>query len=202
MDVKEKFLRMYNAIIERPGADRLLEWMEGNGFFTAPASTKYHGAYEGGLAEHSVNVCTRLDSLWFDLVRCGRKEKYSLETIAVCGLLHDLCKIDAYKTEMKNVKGEDGKWQQVSAYTYTNNFPMGHGEKSVYLIQRFIKLTEEEALAIRWHMGGFDHAVRGGSYDINNAYNQSELAAMLHIADMMATYIDERQENGQDKDLH
>lgn len=202
MDVKEKFLSMYNAI-KRPGADRLLEWMEGNGFFTAPASTKYHGAYEGGLAEHSVNVCTRLDSLWLDLVWCGRKEKYSLETIAVCGLLHDLCKIDAYKkTEMKNVKGEDGKWQQVPAYGYTNNFPMGHGEKSIYLIQRFIKLTEEEALAIRWHMGGFDHAVRGGSYDINNAYNQSELAAMLHIADMMATYIDERQENGQDKDLH
>ena len=80
------------------------------------------------------------------------------------------------------------------SYGYTNNFPVGHGEKSIIQIMRFMYLTEEEVLAIRWHMGAFDNAVKGGSYDMNYAFAQSRLAAMLHIADMMATHLDERTE--------
>ena len=166
----EKF-KNYFSYINRPGADKLLEWLEQIGFFTAPASAKYHGAYAGGLVEHS-----------------------KVDTIAVVALLHDVCKADAYKVEKKNQKQKDGCWQQVDTYGYTNNFPVGHGEKSIIQIMRFMYLTEEEVLAIRWHMGAFDNAVKGGSYDMNYAFAQSRLAAMLHIADMMATHLDERTE--------
>ena len=106
----------------------------------------------------------------------------------------EVCKADAYKVEKKNQKQKDGSWQQVDTYGYTNNFPVGHGEKSIIQIMRFMYLTEEEVLAIRWHMGAFDNAVKGGSYDMNYAFAQSRLAAMLHIADMMATHLDERTE--------
>lgn len=108
-----------------------------------------------------------------------------------CSASDDVCKVDAYKVE-KYRKQKDGSWQQVDTYGYTNNFPVGHGEKSIIQIMRFMYLTEEEALAIRWHMGAFDNAVKGGSYDMNYAFAQSRLAAMLHIADMMATHLDER----------
>lgn len=151
----EKFMN-YFVYINRPGADKLLEWLEQIGFFTAPA--------------------------------------YAVDTIAVVALLHDVCKADAYKVEKKNQKQKDGSWQQVDTYGYTNNFPVGHGEKSIIQIMRFMYLTEEEVLAIRWHMGAFDNAVKGGSYDMNYAFAQSRLAAMLHIADMMATHLDERTE--------
>lgn len=127
--------------------------------------------------------------------RQGRQfPEYAVDTIAVVALLHDVCKADAYKVEKKNQKQKDGSWQQVDTYGYTNNFPVGHGEKSIIQIMRFMYLTEEEVLAIRWHMGAFDNAVKGGSYDMNYAFAQSRLAAMLHIADMMATHLDERTE--------
>lgn len=107
-------------------------------------------------------------------------------------LLHDVCKVDAYKVEKKNQKQKDGSWKEVEVYGYTNSLPLGHGEKSIIQIMRYMQLTEEEMLAIRWHMGAFDSAVKGGSYDMNNAFAGSRLAAMLHIADMMAAHLDER----------
>ena len=100
--------------------------------------------------------------------------------------------MDAYKVEKKNQKQKDGSWKEVEVYGYTNSLPLGHGEKSIIQIMRYMQLTEEEMLAIRWHMGAFDSAVKGGSYDMNNAFAGSRLAAMLHIADMMATHLDER----------
>lgn len=191
----EKFMN-YFVYINRPGADKLLEWLEQIGFFTAPASAKYHGAYAGGLVEHSNNVYRRLVKLTDEEdKRQGRQfPEYAVDTIAVVALLHDVCKADAYKVEKKNQKQKDGSWQQVDTYGYTNNFPVGHGEKSIIQIMRFMYLTEEEVLAIRWHMGAFNNAVKGGSYDMNYAFAQSRLAAMLHIADMMATHLDERTE--------
>lgn len=170
----EKF-KGYYKLIKREGAEQLLEWMEEKGFFTAPASTKYHGNYAGGLVEHSNHVFERLSEI---LTKAG-----NAESMAIVGLLHDVCKIDAYKLEIK---------EEVQQYTYTNALPLGHGEKSLFLIMRYMKLTDEEAMAIRWHMGAFDNAVKGGSYDMNNAFNQCKLAAALHIADMTATHIDER----------
>jgi 23S rRNA maturation-related 3'-5' exoribonuclease YhaM len=171
----EQFKVFYEVHIKRPGAEQLMDWLEEEGFFEAPASTKYHGNYAGGLVEHSLNVYLRL--IWIE--RNERNRTYDDETIAICGLLHDVCKADSYMLR-------DGE------YKYTNHFPIGHGEKSVIQIQKYMRLTNEEMMAIRWHMGGWDNAVRGGSYDFNNASKASKLVSMLHIADMAATYLDER----------
>lgn len=194
LEEAEKF-KNYFSYIKRPGADKLLAWLEEIGFFKAPASTKYHGAYAGGLVEHSNNVYRRLVGLAEEEdKKQGRTyPEYTVDTIAVVALLHDVCKADAYKLEKKNQKQKDGSWKEVETYGYTNNFPVGHAEKSIIQIMRHIYLSEEEVLAIRWHMGAFDHSTKGGSYDMNYAFAESRLAAMLHIADMMATHLDERE---------
>lgn len=176
----------YFAYIQRPGAKSLLDWIESNGFFSAPASARHHGSFPGGLALHSANVFKRLLHINADEEKRQQYPQYDLETVAICGLLHDLCKIDAYR----NIAPEGAKEQ----YEITRNFPAGHGEKSVILILQFMKLTKEEILAIRWHMGRYDFYAKGGGYDLNNAYNQCKLAVMLHLADMMATHFDEREE--------
>lgn len=149
---------------------------------------------QGGLVEHTNYVYRRLVQLAdAEDKRQGRTyPEYTVDTIAVAALLHDVCKADAYKVEKKNQKQKDGSWKEVEVYGYTNSLPLGHGEKSIIQIMRYMQLTEEEMLAIRWHMGAFDSAVKGGSYDMNNAFAGSRLAAMLHIADMMATHLDER----------
>lgn len=177
--------RNYFAYINRPGAADLLQWMGANGFFEAPASKRHHGAKPGGLAEHSVNVFRRL--LWLNAEEEKRQQspQYDLETVAICGLLHDLCKIDAYRKS---------EFEGITEYQLTKNFPAGHGEKSVILILQFMHLTQEEILAIRWNMGQYDFYARGGGYDLDNAFRQSKLAVMLHLADMMATHFDEREE--------
>ena len=178
--------RNYFAYIKRPGAADLLQWMDANSFFEAPASKRHHGANPGGLAEHSINVFRRLLRLNTEEEKRQQFPQYDLETVAICGLLHDLCKIDAYRL----TEGQQGKPE----YQLTKNFPAGHGEKSVILILQFMHLTQEEILAIRWHMGQYDFYARGGGYDLDNAFRQSKLAVMLHLADMMATHFDEREE--------
>lgn len=177
-----EFLKLY-AIIKRDGARELLEYLVNKtDFFTAPASTKFHGAVEGGLVAHSIGVYKRLKEI----------TKMDNESIAIVSLLHDLCKTKFYKKSFRNVKNETtGIWDKIPCYVVEDSLPFGHGEKSVYIINKFMRLTDEEALAIRWHMGGFDEAVKGGSYAMNNAFNNYKLPAMLHIADMLATYCDE-----------
>lgn len=191
----EKF-KNYFSYINRPGKDKLLDWLEEVGFFTAPASAKHHGAYAGGLVEHSNNVYRRLVQLAdTEDKRQGRQyPEYTVDTVAVVALLHDVCKADAYEPKTTGTCCPHKTTKEKQYWEYTNNFPVGHGEKSIIQIMRFMYLTEEEVLAIRWHMGAFDNAVKGGSYDMNYAFAQSRLAAMLHIADMMATHLDERTE--------
>lgn len=180
---REQFIELYNKNITRPGADRLLKWLEGTDFFRAPASTKFHGACEQGLVMHSINVYNAMMQHFFT-------ENDNAETFAVCALLHDVCKANFYKVSTRNVKNDvTGQWEKVPFYQVADQFPFGHGEKSVYLIERYMRLTTEEAIAIRWHMGGFDEAVRGGSYAISNAYNSYPLAVKLHLADMYASYL-------------
>lgn len=178
--------RNYFAYINRPGAADLLQWIESNGFFEAPASKRHHGARPGGLAEHSINVFRRIMRLNAEEEKRQQSPQYDLETLAVCGLLHDLCKIDAYR----KVGEQDGKPE----YRLTKDFPAGHGEKSVILILQFMHMTKEEILAVRWHMGQYDFYARGGGYDLDNAFHQCKLAVMLHLADMMAAHFDEREE--------
>ena len=119
------------------------------------------------------------------------EEKVSHETVAVCGLLHDLCKIDFYKKDFRNVK-ENGEWVRKPCFVREEVMPFGHGEKSVYIAGSFIKLTREEAMAINWHMGGFDFRTKGGDSSISEAYCKFPLAVMLHVSDLQATYIDEK----------
>lgn len=176
-EIKREYIQRFTTYIHRPGAIDLLEWMDWQGFFESPASTKYHGAEPGGLAQHSINVFKRLVVIAADPVKPP-----PMETLAIVALLHDLCKIDAYK---ENPEGSDRR------YDITKHFPAGHGEKSVILIMRFMQLTDEEILAIRWHMGPYDPYAKGGGYDFENAFKQCKLAVMLHIADMMATHFDE-----------
>ena len=192
--MREEFTHVYVNIIQRSGADKLLDWIENRtDFFDAPASTRYHLAEPGGLVKHSVHVFERLNALCEseDWVAKGIS-KPQKESIAICGLLHDLCKANFYKTSTRNVKNEaTGQWEKVPFYTVEDQFPYGHGEKSVYLIERFMRLKTDEAVAIRWHMGGFDDAVRGGSFAISAAFEKYPLALLLHLADMQATYLDE-----------
>lgn len=170
---------------QREGMEELLfEIQMETNFYNAPASTKYHNAYDGGLLQHSLNV---LNCLTDDAQKLG----YPNDSIIIVALLHDLCKANGYGKETRNVK-ENGAWVQKQVYTYQDDLPLGHGEKSLYLISKFIKLTDEEAAAIRWHMGGFDSAFRGGDLGLNIAFEKYPLAVLLHLADMKATYIVER----------
>ena len=192
MSYKEKFIEIYNAKIKRQGAKELLAWLEKTDFFTAPASTKYHGSIEEGLVMHSLNVYEMFHEV------LNRAKRYSgvdtlddaeEEKVAICALLHDLCKVNFYQKAYRNQKDNDGNWHKVAYYTIDNQFCYGHGEKSVWLIQRFMKLTTEESVIIRWHMGGFDDSVKGGSYDLNGAWTKYPLWMLLHTADLKANYL-------------
>ena len=188
MDYKQKFIEYYQANIHREGPDRLLEWLQTTYFFTAPASTRYHCACPSGLVQHSVNVYEVMMEKHFD------PETDSAESFALCALLHDVCKAQFYKISTRNVKNEKtGQWEKVPYYTIEDAFPYGHGEKSVFLIERFVRLKPAEATAIRWHMGGFDDAARGGNFSISVAYDKYPIAVKLHLADLEATYLREKE---------
>ena len=188
MDYKQKFIEYYQANIHREGADRLLEWLQTTDFFTAPASTRYHCACPSGLVQHSVNVYEVMMEKHFD------PETDSAESFALCALLHDVCKAQFYKISTRTVKNEKtGQWEKVPYYTIEDAFPYGHGEKSVFLIERFVRLKPAEATAVRWHMGGFDDAARGGNFSISVAYDKYPIAVKLHLADLEATYLREKE---------
>lgn len=187
MSFKEEFINIYNENISRPGSKELLAWLDSTDFFTAPASTKYHCACEGGLVQHSISVYKTLMEKHFD------ETTDSKESFAICALLHDLCKAQFYKVTTRNVKNEaTGAWEKQPFYMVDDLFPYGHGEKSVFLVERFMRLKPAEAMAIRWHMGGFDSSSRGGDFSISVAYEKYPLAVKLHLADLESTYIREK----------
>lgn len=193
--MKDRFIEIYKEHITKYGSDKLLEWLENSDFFTAPASTRFHLCREGGLAEHSIHVYERLKTLCnVEASTTPAFSEPSGETIAICGLLHDVCKANFYTVEYRNRKNEAGQWEKYPYYAVKDQLPYGHGEKSVYIISGFMRLSREEAFAIRWHMGGFDDSVKGGSYALNAAFEQFPLALLLHMADMQATYLDEKEE--------
>lgn len=187
--------------IRRPGADKLLAWLKSTDFFTAPAGAKHHGAHAGGLAVHSLNVWNRLREITLRDTIDGKAildlTPETNETVAILALLHDVCKVGVYHTETKRRRNLDtGTREDYQAYTFRDPFPLGHGEKSLYLITKYMALTEEEALAIRWHMGAFDDAVKGGSRALDAAMDVSPWVWRLHEADMCAARIDERKAAG------
>lgn len=188
MTNRERFIDIFRRNITREGSEALLSFLcsDACDFFTAPASTRYHGAYEGGLCEHSLNV---YDCLVDQLARPRMKEKYGInysdESIAIAALLHDLCKINFYRTSFRNVKDENGRWQSVPYYTIEDSLPYGHGEKSVYIVSGYMKLTRDEAFAIRYHMG-FSGPEDNGT--VGQALEMFPLAFALSVADMEAAY--------------
>ncbi len=190
MSNKELFLSIFDKFIKREGADKLREFLLSSDFFNAPASSRYHCAYEGGLCEHSINTYNRLLKNIRDNYGDEYDKNFSDESIAICSLLHDVCKIDFYKVDYRNVK-ENGEWIKKPYYAKDEGLPYGHGEKSVYILSGFMRLTREEAMAINWHMGGFDARVKGGDGSISDAYRRFPLAVFLHVSDLEATYIDE-----------
>lgn len=190
MTPKEEFISIYTENIKRGGADKLLEYMKKSDFFTAPSSTRFHGSYEGGLVQHSLNVYHCLKDY---LSRPRTKELYGMdyseETIAIVALLHDVCKINFYTVDYRNKKNDEGVWEKVPYYTINDTLPYGHGEKSVYILSGFFygddRLTREEAFAIRYHMGF------SGIEDknvIGKALEMYPLALALNVADMEASY--------------
>ena len=173
------FEDIYTTHIKREGSAELLKWLKSTDFFTAPGSTRFHDCYAGGLAEHSVRVFNEL----VRLLKAYPEIKVSAETAAIVTLLHDACKANCYKVELRNKKDETGRWVQVPVYTFKEDFSFGgHGSKSVYLIQKFMKLTDEEAVAINCHMG-----VENGNFTVNDAFRAYPLAFLVHTADMAST---------------
>lgn len=187
MGLKEDFINIYENNIKREGSQKLLEWLQGTDFFTAPASTKYHCACNEGLLMHSLNVYNVMINKHFN------SDEDSLESFTIVSLLHDICKVHYYKISKRNVKNEvTGVWEQVPFYSVEDTFPYGHGEKSVFLVERFMKLKTQEAMAIRWHMGGFDESAKSGGFSISLAFDKFPLSVKLHLSDLEATYLHEK----------
>ena len=188
MNPKKEFIAIFKEHIHRDGAEELLEYLLSNksDFFTAPASTKFHGDYDMGLVTHSVNVYHCLKD-YLARAKCLSEYNmnYSDETIALVALLHDVCKINCYHKCLRNVKNEEGVWEQVAAFNFEDPEPFGHGEKSVFLISKFLKLTNEEAYAIRFHMG---FSEEGSGRNAGKAFEKYPLALALNVADMEASY--------------
>lgn len=188
MSHKERFLEVYRTHITREGSGALLDYLQSpqSDFFSAPASTRFHGNYEGGLCEHSLNV---YDCLKAYMERERVRNLYGIsaseESIAIVSLLHDLCKVNIYKPSFRNVKDERGVWQRVPSYEYDDQLPYGHGEKSVYIVSGYMRLTRDEAFAIRYHMG---FSTTDDPKNVGAAFEKFPLAYALSVADSEATY--------------
>ena len=215
--LKKEFIDAYQNSIRRDGADKLLQWLCESDFFEAPASTRFHGAYPGGLAQHSLNVYSELRRLIENSREFGGSDtdSFDSESVAIVSLLHDVCKAQFYVPEFRNVKTYDEAevaavkqsdpyeikrdsqgeffWKRVQQYRIEEDFPIGHGEKSVIIIQGFMPLRLDEIYAIRGHMGGWDTSVKGGDRFIGQIFQKSELAFYTHVADMMASYLLEKE---------
>ena len=172
--MKEEFIRLLQST-NREGMDKLIEFLERTDFFEAPASTRFHGCFKGGLLEHSLKV--------YEILKTKTEDSASVKIIA---LLHDVCKANFYKVDYRNAKNEQGVWEKVPYYTVDDTIPYGHGEKSVMMISEFIKLTPEERYAIRWHMGFTEPKELYGTIGI--AYKKYPIALLTHEADLEATY--------------
>lgn len=191
---RQKLITEFETLLQktgREGIDRLLDFIRKSDFYTAPASTRFHGSYDGGLLEHSLNVYRRLeqkmttDPIW---IQVAEEKGYTNENYIITALLHDLCKTYYYTTEMRNKKDETGKWIQVPFYTVDDKIPLGHGVKSVFMIEEYIRLKPCERYAIRWHMGPYD-VTPGEQYTLGNAMELHPLVLAMHEADMEATHI-------------
>ncbi|MGL5269090.1 MAG: HD domain-containing protein [Selenomonadaceae bacterium] len=187
--MKERFIELLLGS-GRENIEDLIRYLdEKTDFFSAPASTRFHGACESGLLEHSLAVYDNLCRL-----AAAYELPFSTAEVTICALLHDVCKVNFYKRGSRNRKNPvTGAWEQVPVYEIEDLLPLGHGEKSVMLLQQYIWLSREEMLAIRWHMGGFDDSASGmGRRALSQAMSSCSLVTALHMADLAACYFDEK----------
>lgn len=190
-EYKKEYIDIFNKYVKREGADKLLDYLLNHSdFFLAPASGRRHSAFEGGLCYHSLNTYKRFKNHIIMEYGDNYSNYLSDESIAIISLLHDVCKVNTYTVDYRNQK-VDGQWIQVPYYAYNNTLPYGHGEKSVYIINGFMRLTREEAMAINWHMGGFDPRTQATS-DMSEAFSRFPVAVLFHVSDLEATYLDEK----------
>lgn len=201
---KEKFVALARKYVKRDGLERLLAYLDKSDFYTAPASTKYHLCVDGGLCQHSLNVFERMvqlctlyfkkepsDETVFNGATIDEDGAFNMENIAIAALFHDICKAYCYKKDFKNVK-VDGKWEQQEYWKWEEVFPYGHGTKSVFILQQFMRLTIDEALAIRFHMAGREDPLTDNvERQFAQVYEKNKFAYLLHAADDFAAWLDE-----------
>ena len=180
--MKEEFLQLLKSV-NRDGINDLIDFLENSDFFKAPASTRYHGNYEGGLVEHSLNVYKLLCE---KVKNSPIKIDVSNDSLIIIALLHDICKVNYYKVDYRNAKNSLGVWEKVPYYTVDDTIQYGHGEKSVMMISEYIKLTVEEKYCIRWHMGFTEPKELYGT--LGQAFKKFPLALLVHEADLETTY--------------
>ena len=182
----------------REGIETLINWLETKSdFFEAPASTVFHGNYAGGLCQHSLNVYKAMKKFLANSNMLALKEqeldKIPEATIIISTLLHDICKVNFYFPEYKNFKDEvTNTWKKYQTYKCEDYFPLGHGEKSVIMLQNFIKMTASEIIAIRWHMGLFDPGMMLSTYEkpaYQKAVDECPLMVLLQIIDFSTNNI-------------
>ena len=197
MNYKKEFIELLKTT-NRQGIDDLVEELEDLGFFKAPASTKFHLNEDGGLVQHSLNVCKAALSMRKSMIELDDSllEALPKDSVIIASLLHDTCKADIYKPTMKKEKNRFGMWCDVPGYDVDySNFPLGHGEKSVIvLIWSGFELTDDEIMAIRWHMNAWDLPFQ--SYDIKSNFNKAKeicpLLSLVQAADCLASNLLER----------
>lgn len=180
--MKEEFLMLLRSV-NREGMDELINFIEKSDFFKAPASTRFHGSYEGGLLEHSLNVYKLLCE---KVKNCPVEINVSQDSLIIIGLLHDICKANFYKVDYRNAKNALGVWEKVPYFAVEDTIPYGHGEKSVMMITEYMKLTPEEKYSIRWHMGYTEPKENYNA--IGATYKKYPIALLTHEADLEATY--------------
>lgn len=188
-------VKLHDFIVEklretkRENIEELIAYLDTTDFFIAPASTKFHGCYEGGLAEHSVNVYDAINNLDKHLYETYKMPREKEDSLIIVSLLHDLTKVNFYQQKDLWRKDANGKWESYPGYVQFCPLPMGHAAKSVFIAQKFIQLTDEEAQAIFWHMGAYDKSEYNNFNALGDAFSNNGLAYKLHTADMMATYV-------------
>ena len=180
--MEEKIIELLKST-NREGMENLIAFMQKSDYFKAPASTRFHGCYEGGLAEHSMKVYEILKQKVANSVIPIETPE---ESIIIIGILHDICKSNYYKVDYRNAKNALGVWEKVPYYAVEDTIPYGHGEKSVMMLTEYIKLTNEEKYAIRWHMGYTEPKELYTT--IGEAYKKYPIALLTHEADLEATY--------------
>lgn len=184
-----KFKKFLKGYVSRDGVDKLIEWLDTTDMKIAPASTKYHGAYAGGLVEHCLDTFTRM----FTLMKFDYNDEipYDKESIAIVSLLHDLDKVNKYELSMRNVKDENGQWTQVPFYAYKQTFDKlvfgTHAENSMFIADSFLHLNYEEKMAILAHMGGANYEEKDVARVEIDCHRISALAYYLHEADYYST---------------